>query len=424
MIKRLKQKFIILSMSALLLLLALTVMGMNIVSYRSVVDEADTILSVISFNKGAFPESNPEPSLVPNHDPNRDPTKKPTSKDPHELSPETPYESRFFSVVLDEAGKIVSADLSRITSVGDAEAKAFAVNAYNGRSDNGFEKHYRYTKTTEGSNTRITFLDCKRSLDNYHSFLLASVTISLVGYVITFVAVYFLAGRIIRPISESYEKQKRFITDASHEIKTPLTIINANVDILEMELGNNECLSDIHHQIGRLRGFTDDLVMLTRMEEARDSLSMIDFPISEIAQDTAYPFIAIAKQQNKAFYCHIQPMLTIKGNAKAVEQLISLLLDNAMKYSNKNGNVALTLNQINRSVILSVYNTTSFLVDSSSLTNVFDRFFRQDGSRNSSSGGYGIGLSIAKAITDAHNGKISASTEDGYSFRITVSFPV
>ena len=141
----------------------------------------------------------------------------------------------------------------------------------------GFSGNFRYAVSTEGETTRILFLDCGRKLDAFRSFLFASIAISLLGYVVVLLLIAFFSNRIVRPMAESYEKQKRFITDASHELKTPLTIISADVDVLAMDLGENEWLEDIQKQARRLTALTEELVYLSRMEESEVSLTMIEF---------------------------------------------------------------------------------------------------------------------------------------------------
>ncbi|MGN1082748.1 MAG: sensor histidine kinase, partial [Candidatus Avispirillum sp.] len=225
-------------------------------------------------------------------------------------------------------------------------------------------------------------------------------------------------------IAESYEKQKRFITDAGHEIKTPLTVIAANADILEMEQGENECLADIKQQTERLRGLTEDLVTLARMEEAGEGLPKIEFPLSEVVSETVRPFGAIARQQNKELTCDICPMITLKGNDKVIRRLISVLTDNALKYSPEGSTVRISLEKQNRTARLTVFNETENEIKNGDIAHVFDRFWRADGSRNSETGGHGIGLSIAKNAVSAHNGKINASTRDGHSFQIEVLLPL
>lgn len=252
-----------------------------------------------------------------------------------------------------------------------------------------------------------------------------SCNTSVIGYAVVFVVIFILAGKIIKPIAESYEKQKRFITDAGHEIKTPLTIINANADMLEMEFDEpNESLIDIKEQTKRLKALTEELVMLSRMEETEQNIPKIEFPISEVVAETANYFKPLAENENKEFICNIEPMLTLNGNDKAIRQLVSIFLDNALKYSETHGTVSITLARQNRFIVLSVYNTVTGNVDPEQLKYVFDRFYRTDSSRNSETGGHGIGLSIAKAIVTAHGGKIKATTNDGKSFIVTATLPI
>ena len=408
MIRKLKIKFVVLSMTALSVLLAIVITGMNLVNYSAVVTEADTILSILSQNKGSFPEFD----------------KGKVEHLPHDLSPETPFESRYFSVLVNSALEVVSTETSMIATVDNDSAAAYARTVVSKKRAQGFVDEFRYIIDREAGGYRIIFLDCGRKLDAFYTFLTASISMALAGLVVVFFVIFILSGKIIQPMAESYEKQKRFITDAGHEIKTPLTIINANIDILEMELGENESLSDIAQQTKRLRSLTNDLVMLARMEESENDMQKIEFPISEVVAEAAQPFRNLAIQQGKEFVCNIQPMLTLKGNGKAIEQLVNILMDNALKYSPAGGTISMNMAKQSRAVHLTVWNTTESEITQEQLTHVFERFYRTDASRNSETGGHGIGLSVAQAIVAAHGGKISVSTQDGHSFQICAAFPV
>ncbi len=410
MIRKLKFKFVTLAMAALIVLMVVIVAAMNIINYHSVVEESDMILSVLSENRGEFPHFGNE------HGGNRLPPN---------MSPETPYESRYFTVVTDEYGNVLNTNMTQIASIDSTTAIEYAQKVLTKRNETGFIDNFRYTVNQDFNGYRISFLDCGRRLDAFKTFLYTSIGVALAGLMVIFIAVFILSGKIIKPIAESYDKQKRFITDAGHEIKTPLTIINANVDILEMELGeNNESLQDIHQQTKRLRSLTDDLVMLARMEEAEQNLVKVGFPISDVVAETAVPFQHLAISQGKEFVMNIQPMLSFYGNDRAINQLTSLLLDNALKYSPTGGTIALTLARQNKTLYLSCFNTTETEIKPEHLKCVFDRFYRTDSSRNSETGGHGIGLSVAKAIVSAHGGKIYAWTKDGYSFQITAEFAI
>ena len=409
MIKKLKTKFIILSMSSLFVLLTVIVVAMNIVNYTSVVSEADDVLNLLSLNKGAFPDF-----LGDKFD----------NRLPKQISPELPYESRYFSALLNDSLAVVHTDTSRIAAIDSATAGEYAQIAVRRLSSHGFVGRFRFIRTSETEGIRITFLDCGRQLDASNRFMYTSIIMSFAGFIIVFFVIFFFAGKMIHPIAESYEKQKRFITDAGHEIKTPLTIINANADVLEMELGKNEWLEDIQRQTKRLAALTNDLVMLSRMEEAEKTLQKIDFPLSEVVEDSAAAFRTLAANGQKQFYCNIQPLITMRGNVKSIEQLVSILMDNALKYSPEGGKISVELYSQSKTAMLCVSNQTETEISKESLSYVFDRFYRADPSRSSQINGHGIGLSVAKAIVTAHGGKITAALPEPHTFKITAFFPL
>lgn len=407
MIQKIKVRFLAVAMAALFILLAVIVCGMNLINYNSVVQDADKKLELLSQNQGIFPEFgiDPQRPIPPN------------------MTLETPYESRYFSVLLTAGGEIVHTDTSRIKAIDNTSAVKFATNVIQKNSTSGFIDHYRYTLSAEKDLIRISFLDCSREVLSFRSFMVSSICMALVGYFSFFFVVLYFSNRIVRPITESYEKQKQFITDAGHEIKTPLSIIKADVEIIEMEFGKNEWLDTIHAQIKRLADLTNDLVYLSRMEEADSTMEMIEFPFSDIVSETAQAFHAIAQSREKTFFSNVEPMLSMTGNEKSIRQLVNILLDNAMKYSPDQGRVSLTAERQGRNLHLTVFNTTADPVDRQNLHRIFERFYRMDSSRSSKTGGYGIGLSVAKAIVSAHNGKISATTQDGRSLEIHIQFP-
>ena len=406
MIKRLKVKFILLTMVTLLLLLAFIISGMNIMNYNSITKDADALLSILSENQGAFPEFKFFPP----------------GKLPARITPETPYESRYFSILLNTANNVIQINTSMIASVDAETAVSYAQKALKEHSEKGFIDNYRYHILSNPSTIRITFLDCSRTLTAFRHFLFASILMACFGYAGVFFAIFFFSGRIIRPIAESYEKQKRFITDAGHEIKTPLTIINADADVLEIDLGDNEWLNDIRLQTKRLTSLTNELVYLSRMEESEKPMPLVPIPFSEIVSETAHSFQSLAQTQEKDLRCSIQPLLSIEGEKMAIQQLVSILLDNALKYSPAGGIVTIDAFQRGKTIQLEVFNTTADPVEKDKLNLIFDRFYRLDSSRSTQTGGYGIGLSLAKAIVNAHNGKISVTSMDGHSLHILVQF--
>lgn len=405
MIQKLRFKFVALAMGLLFLVLAIIMGIVNLLNYRQVIAAADSTLELLVENGGRFPDT-----------PGMD--SKPFD---FKFSPELPYESRYFTVLLDSSGNVSLADTGKIKAVSTETAIQYAKNAWTLGHASGFTGSYRYALKAHENGSIVVFLDCGRSLSSARSFLWTSLGISLAGFCLVFLLLYFLSARIVKPIAESYEKQRQFITDASHDLKTPITIIDADTSVLELEVGENEWLTDIQKQTKRLTGLTNDLVFLSRMEENGQHFHMIEFPLSDVIAETAQSYEALAASQGKTFALQADPLISFCGDEKAFRQLISLLLDNALKYSDENGSISLTLKKTDRSIRLSVYNTCGLILPAD-LAHLFDRFYRADKSRNSQTGGHGIGLSVAKAIVTAHKGTISAASADGHSLTITAKF--
>ncbi len=432
-------------MVAVFVLLGIVVAGMNLVNYRAVLRESRDTLTYLAKNKGAFPdmmrpdgmqEGFPEDVNSWRADGNSiddddmsyeaednfdDDDFRPGGPQlPSGMSPETPYEARFFSVLLTDDGTVQTTDIDRIAAVSQEEAAEFAAEVMEGGKKEGFIDDYLYVKTDEEDGVRITFLDCGRKMDSFRTFLMISLIAAAVGYVLFFFVIFFYSKRITKPVAESYEKQKRFITDAGHEIKTPLAIIKADADVLEMDHENNEWIEDIQKQTERLTSLTNDLVSLARMEEGKSMETQSELALSELIEEEASAYQMLAQAEGKTLTFDIQPAVFIKGNDKSLRRLINILMDNAMKYSPENTEVRLTLKRSGKQVHLSVWNQTKETVEKEKLDLLFDRFYRLDSSRNSETGGHGIGLSMAKAIAESHGGKITASSDDGQSLRFHV----
>lgn len=240
---------------------------------------------------------------------------------------------------------------------------------------------------------------------------------------LVFAVVVYFSGRIVRPLAESYEKQKRFITDAGHEIKTPLTVLQADADILEMELGSNEWLTDMRGQLKHLSALTNDLVSLARMEEGETSLHLLETPVSDVISEAAESFRSLAQAQGKTLAVFVEPMLSMATDEKSIRQLVGILLDNALKYSPEGSEIALNFSKQSRQLKLTVTNASSAPLPKGNPDVLFERFYRVDSSRNSQTGGHGIGLSIAKAIVTAHGGRIHAATIADTALQISAQFP-
>ena len=258
-------------------------------------------------------------------------------------------------------------------------------------------------------------------MQNYYTFLALSIAISVASLLAICIMMIIFATKIISPIAESYEKQKQFITDAGHDIKTPITIIDADREILEMDIGENEWLDDIRRQTKRLTKLTNDLIYLSRMEEGTDLKELSSFSISTICHEEADSFSAVAMKRGLEIVTDIEDKIDINGSEEDVRRLLSILFDNAIKYAKENSTIGIKTVKHGRYATVTISNVAENMTEEQT-KRMFDRFYRADSSR-ASSGGFGIGLAMAQAIVASHNGRIYADLDDDKVLRISASFP-
>ena len=336
---------------------------------------------------------------------------------------ETPFDARYFSVDLDDAGAVSTIHLDSIASVTEETATAMATEVLSKSKTTGYYQGFRYAKATKSDGTNYyVFLDCNRELATFSSFFRASLIVSAIGALSYLVLVLIFSKIVLRPVAESYEKQKRFITDASHEIKTPLAIIDANTEVIEMEAGESEWTKSIRNQIKRLTSLTEKLVFLSRMDEESTKLEMREFDLSGLLDETIDSYEAVAISAGKTLERVIAPNVRLYGDETNILQMITLLMDNAMKYSNEQGDILVKLEQMQKGkhrLKLTFRNTVEEIAVGNH-DEFFERFYRADESRSTKTGGHGIGLSVVKAIVQAHKGKVTAESKDGKSLQFVI----
>lgn len=404
MIRQLRKNFILVALGSTLAVLSIIIGALNIVSYRNVAKKADIILELLSQNDARFPKNSLQ-----------------KEKEKHtEISPETPYETRFFSVRFTKDGEVITVDTGKIAAIATKEAIQCANEIRLHKKTRGFFGNYRYLLVNDNEWDMVVMIDASRELTSFRIQLKASVGISLLGLLAVFVLIVVFSKKVFRPVAESYEKQKRFITDASHELKTPLTIISANVEVLEMEADENQWTASIKKQVDRLSHLVQQMVTLSRMDEEQQETTREVFSLSEAVADTVNLFLPVAKQQEKNLSVTVEENILYQGDEGLIRQMLSLLLDNALKYSSLRGQIQVTLKDRGKRKEIRVYNTVDH-ISKGNLNILFERFYRPDCARNMAAGGSGIGLSIVKAIVDTHKGKIIAKSEDGKTIEFVIT---
>lgn len=274
----------------------------------------------------------------------------------------------------------------------------------------GFVGSYRYGVYQDDDRYTYIFLLRNSNIDYFVKNTESLLAVSFLTLAIMLVFLIFISKQVVGPIAKSYKKQKEFITSAGHELKTPLTVIMADVDILQMEQKDNEWLQDIDTQAKRLAEMTNSLVSLARMDELEEHLNKIVFPISDVAEDVTHAYTALAISQNKQYTCEIEKDLSYCGDENAIRQLFTILLDNAFKYCSNEGEITFTLTKSGNGVEFKVKNTVDY-IDKKSLDRMFDRFYRSQDTASTTKG-FGLGLAIASIIVANHKGRIKAKAED------------
>ena len=416
MLKKMRWHFILAAMLAVFIMLVAVLAGINVWNYHTTAERADQrIQEIYGFESGKVPgmenseenASQPVPPDIFNR--------------PDDHDPEAPYTPRFFKVRLDEEGNVTDVSTDFIASVTQTEAEEFARKVLNEKRQVGYYKNYRFQILAKKNDNIVIFLNTTMELRSVRNVLLISCLVGVVCFLVVFLLVILLSKRAMKPYIWNIERQKRFITDASHEIKTPLTSIATSVDVIEMEYGEDEWTRNIHKQTSKMSRMVADLVTLSRLDEENPFLERTEFSLSDAVWEVAEPFASLAKAQGKKYSQRIEENLTLCGNPDATRQMISVLLDNAMKYSDENGTIRLDVYKVHGKTKIEVFNTC-VLEETQNLSRLFDRFYRPDNSRSRKTGGSGIGLSIAQAVAEAYGGKIKVSSKDGKSimFQVTI----
>lgn len=248
---------------------------------------------------------------------------------------------------------------------------------------------------------------------------LAVFIFALLLYAIIVVIVFGLSVTIFRPLKENLYRQKRFVSDASHEMRTPVAIISANADVLKNFI-NNTYLDSIKTQTERLEKLVSDMLALAKTDEERIALVKENFSVTDEVLEAVLPYEALLFEKGKTLITDIEPDVSVTGDRQSFKTILNVLVDNAIKHSDKNATIKISLKKEGSKAVLTVFNTGSLVREEDS-ARVFERFYRADASRSRDSGGSGLGLAIAKSLADANKWKIQARSVFGVSMTLTLT---
>ena len=404
MFKSLRRKFVATSVASVAVVIILMASTLNFINYYKMGQRVDDSLYEASKSSALVTIfSDGEEDMIV--------TKNTASK--------TPNNNGFSIAKIDENKNVIRSYRDDVLIKGKDDLQKLVTDAVNESSTSGYVGTYRYLKVNNDAGNLVLLLNTQRDLDSFHAFMRNSIIVSSIVILSVFILLVLISKKVIAPIQQSYQKQKQFITDASHELKTPLAIIRSNTDVLELENGDSKWTKNIQNQVDRLTSLVNSLVVFSRMEE-KDTAEKVKFNLSESLHARIDDFEELASFQKKHIIADIDNNIYYRGEQQAIVQLMDILLENAIKYATKETNINVTLKKNKKYAMMKISNQAN--VKKGDLRKVFDRLYRLDESRNSTVKGYGIGLSMAKLIAEKHKEVIKAYAPEDGIFKIEVRF--
>ena len=411
MFRRLRVRFILIASVAVTGILFFLVGALNSVRFLQTTGEIQAVLNILSDNQGEFPSVQATAQALDND----------------RISIDTIYQYRYYSAVFNEDGTVYSSNLNNISNLSQEQALKSAKSVVKQHRKNGIftigGQYYSY-QVTRDSKTKhylAVVLDSTKYLEDRNDFLWVSIRSALYSVIFFIVVISVVSSWAIRPYVRNYEKQKRFITNAGHELKTPLAIISANTELQELMTGENEWTESTKDQVNRLSNLINQMVSLARLEEQPD-IALVDVDFSSLVQKAAQDFKSVAEKAGKDYHIRVQDGIHVKASQDELYELVSILIDNACKYCDEDGQIFVTLTKAKRRKRARLIVSNSY-ADGKNVdySRFFDRFYREDESHNHKQAGYGIGLSMAESLVNLFKGKIAASYKKGFiSFTILI----
>ncbi len=408
MIYNLRKKMIWICCTSVVVVFVLIFTALYFLSNRQLNENMDIMTDRISEGNGVFRPFDQNNPMPPGMD-----------RTPGFFTEETPFSTRFFTVWFSEDGEVIGVNLESVSSVTNEDACAYAEIVLSSQKDRGWLENYRYKVFQTKRGTGIVFVDGSMNRSTTRALLLTAAAILVGCMLMILVVIVVVSKRVVQPIAQSYEKQKQFVTDAGHELKTPLTLILTNLDIVEQELGHSEWLDDMRAEGQRMSSLVGQLTALSRLDEDDAPLSLSEFSFSDVCNDTLAEFGPLIDSKGLTVTANVQQGMTLRGDEGAIRRLVTILIDNAVKYCDPAGDIVLSASS-RRLTELRIENACGG-VDAIALDRLFDRFYREDKARTAGSS-FGIGLSLAKSITERHHGEIKAykAGPGRIGFRVTL----
>ncbi len=403
MFRKLKIRFILLASAAIVCILLTMIAVLNSVRFLQTNGEIQAVLNILSANNGDFPSVEETAESLQND----------------RITIDTIYQYRYFSVVYNEDKTLYSSNLDHLSNLSKEQALSYANKVIKDSRSSGVfrvgSQFYSYQITQDSKTKRylLVVLDSTNYLESRNDFFWLSIQLCFYSFIFFVLVVSGFSNFAIRPYIKNYENQKRFITNAGHELKTPLAIISANTELQELMTGENEWTESTKDQVKRLSNLINQMVVLARLEEQPD-VTLVDVNFSEVVKKVAGNFKSVIDKAGKKYEIKLQEDIHVKATEDELYELVSILIDNACKYCDEDGQIFVTLTKAKRGKRARLTVANSY-ADGKNVdySRFFDRFYREDESHNQKQPGYGIGLSMAESLVRIFKGRIWVSYKKG-----------
>lgn len=395
-------------MISIIVVLMAIIGTITLINYNKTVDNIDKVLTVLVDNDGKFDDLDFGDDNLENTDGNNNKDNLNPQKDYGEFTKETPYWTRFFSVKFTNSNPDPIVDTSMIASVSKEEAIDMAKETIDSNSMIGFYGAYRYKVKIADDFKLVVFVDCTKEMSFVRHFAFTGTWISLVGIIAVFIIVFIFSKIVFNPVKRTYDKQKRFVTNAAHELKTPLTIISANNELIDAEYNSLDETQAIDKQVKKLTIMINNLTLLSKLDEEDKNVDLKEkVDLTKLSNDLIEPFKVIFESRNIKFNFFVDDNCYIKGNTNLISQLLSLLIDNANKYALTY--IDFEVRIVGKGVELKTSNDAD--IDEKNPNLLLERFYRNDKARGKIEGS-GIGLSVVNEIVKLHKGTIKLNASN------------
>ena len=424
MIKRLRLRMTAMVIAVLVLVSAGIVLATHLANERNIAAQAEETLSALAESPGAsdFRKETPPPKPDEDDDGNRFGRKNDRRGDggqPPEIRSGRDAAaaglSNSYTITLNEDGSVAFWTSDRADMYTDRQVAEIAESALADGRECGRVGTQFYRRTETG----LIVLDARLDFLSASGVLRSTILIAAASCLLLSLLAWLLIRRMVQPVEDAFTRQKQFVSDASHELKTPLAVISANAEVLEQEIGENEYLGYIRSEVHRTDTLVNNLLTLARMDRGAEA-AMGRFDLSRALLDVTLPFESTVYEAGKTMETDIPEGIDCTGNEDMVKQLAVILLSNALKYSDDGGRIEVSLKVRGKQRELRVFNTGKAIAPEDQ-EHIFDRFWRADPAHGRETGGHGLGLAIARTIVDAHRGKIAVDSREGFGTAFTVT---